>query len=116
MPMLNRKGKASEYFSPHQLGVACQYGVEKVVHGLRCCVEEQGNEDDLVVTKIDLRNAFNLVSRQMLLDECNLQFSELFPWAAWFSLNVLCHGYIEIRVWSPTGQSIRTITIGSPQS
>ncbi|KAL5460165.1 hypothetical protein EMCRGX_G033593 [Ephydatia muelleri] len=84
MPMLNRKGKASEYFSPHQLGVACQYGVEKVVHGLRCCVEEQGNEDDLVVTKIDLRNAFNLVSRQMLLDECNLQFSELFPWAAWF--------------------------------
>ena len=42
-----------------------------MVHGLHCCVEEYGNEDDFVVCKIDLRNAFNLVSRQVLLDECN---------------------------------------------
>ena len=62
--------KASEFFSPHQLGAACQCGVEKVVHGLRCCVEKQGNEDDFVVMKTELMNAFNLVSRQMLLDEC----------------------------------------------
>ena len=32
--------------------------------------------------KIDLRNAFNLVSRQALLDECRAHFSELFQWAA----------------------------------
>ena len=32
--------------------------------------------------KIDLRNAFNFVSRQALLDECRAHFSELFQWAA----------------------------------
>ena len=49
------KVKASEFFSPHQLGVACPYGVEKIVHGLRMCVEEHGNDNDFVVMKIDLR-------------------------------------------------------------
>lgn len=77
------KMNASEFFSPLQLGVACPYGVEKIVHGLRMCVEEHGNENDFVVMKIDLRNAFNLVSRQALLEECREHFLELFQWAAW---------------------------------
>ncbi|KAL5506409.1 hypothetical protein EMCRGX_G008040 [Ephydatia muelleri] len=70
------------YFSPHQLSVACSYEVEKIVHGLRICIEDHVNEYDFVVMKIDLRNAFNLVSRQALLDECRAHFSELFQWAA----------------------------------
>ena len=74
--------KASDFFSPHQLGVACPYGVEKIVHGLRICNEEHANDKDFVVMKIDLRNAFNLVSRQALLDECRAHFSEIFQWAA----------------------------------
>ena len=40
------------------------------------------NANDFVVMKIDLQNAFNLVSRQALLDECRVHFSELFQWAA----------------------------------
>ena len=32
------KVKASEFFSPHQLGAACPYGVEKIVHVLYACV------------------------------------------------------------------------------
>ena len=76
------KMKASDFFSPHQLGVACPYGVEKIVHGLRICIEEHVNDKDFVVMKIDLRNAFNLVSRQALLDECRAHFSEIFQWAA----------------------------------
>ena len=76
------KEKASEFFSHHQLGVACPYGVEKIVHGLRMCVEEHGNDNDFIVMKIDLRNAFNLVSCQALLEECREHFSELFRWAA----------------------------------
>lgn len=77
------KVKASDFFSPHQLGVACPYGVEKIVHGLCFCVEEHRNENDFIMMKIDLRNAFNLVSRQALLNECRAHFSELFQWAAW---------------------------------
>ena len=63
------KGKASDYFSPHQFGVACPSGAEKIVHGLRSCIEEHQNEHDFVVMKIDLCNAFNLVSHQALLDD-----------------------------------------------
>ena len=62
------KGKASDYFSPHQFGVACPSGAEKIVHSLRSSIEEHWNEQDfvLVVMKIDLRNAFNSVSCQAL--------------------------------------------------
>ena len=90
------KGKASDYFSPHQFGVACPSGAEKIVHGLRSCIEEHQNEQDFVVMKIDLRNAFNLVSRQALLDECSAHFPELLQWAAW------CYGQHPL-LWSPMG-------------
>ena len=72
--------KASEFFSPHQLGAACPYEVEKIVHGLHVCVEEHGNDNDFVVMKIDLWDAFNLVPCQDLLQECIEHFSELFQW------------------------------------
>ena len=58
------KCKASDLFLPLQVGVACPMGAEKMVHGLRGCVEAHSNDYDFVVLKIDLRNAFNLVSRQ----------------------------------------------------
>ena len=50
------------------MGVACPTGAEKMIRGLRGCVEAHSNDDDFVVLKIDLRNAFNLVSRQAFLD------------------------------------------------
>eukprot|EP00731_Ephydatia_muelleri_P002044 Em0001g2044a len=90
------KGKASDYFSPHQFGVACPSGAEKIVHGLRSCIEEHQNEQDFVVMKIDLRNAFNFVSSQAILDECSAHFPELLQWAAW------CYGQHPL-LWSPMG-------------
>ena len=35
------KEKASDFFQPLQLGVACASGTEKIVHGIRRCVEDQ---------------------------------------------------------------------------
>ena len=43
-------------------------------HELHICVEEHGNDNDFVVIKIDLWNAFNLASCQALLDECRHTF------------------------------------------
>ena len=54
-----------------------------MIHGLRHCIEEHWEEEDFVVLKIDMCNAFNLVSRQALLDECALHFPDLLPWASW---------------------------------
>ena len=67
-----------------------------MVHGLRCCVEEHWTDGDFVVLKIDLHNAFNLVSRQAILDECAVCFPELLPWAAW------CYGQHPI-LWHAMG-------------
>ena len=72
------KYKASEFFQPLQFGVACASGSEKVVHGLRACMDKHWEDDDLAVVKVDMRNAFNMVSRQAILDECALHFPELF--------------------------------------
>ena len=77
------KQKAADFFFPHQMGVACPSGSEKIIHGLRCCVDEHWFSTDFTVLKIDLRNAFNLVSRQAVLDECLHHFPELFPWTLW---------------------------------
>lgn len=69
--------KASEFFQLYQFGVACPMGAEKVAHGLRACVEEHWMEENVTVLKVDMKNAFHLVSRQALLSECAKHFPEL---------------------------------------
>ena len=77
------KDKAAEFFGPFQLGVACPSGAEKIIHGVHRCVQDYWNDDDFVMCKIDLTNAFNMVSRQAHLEECATHFPELFPWVSW---------------------------------
>ena len=73
------KEKASDFFQPLQLGVACASGTEKIVLGLRRCVEDHWTDNDFAVIKIDMKNAFNLVSREALLSECSKKFQNFFP-------------------------------------
>ena len=58
-------------------------GAEKIAHGLRGCIDENWQVEGFTVLKIDLVNAFNLVSRQALLSECSTHFPELLPWVSW---------------------------------
>ena len=87
------KAKVADFFEPQ---VACPSGAEKVVHGLRNCMDEHWNTEDFVVFKVDMRNAFNLVSRQTVLDECSVHLPELLPWASW------CYGQHPI-LWHTMG-------------
>ena len=60
------KRRVIDFFEPIQFGVACPMGSEKVVHG----VEKFWNECmDFFVMKVDFKNAFNLVSRDAVLQE-----------------------------------------------
>ena len=88
--------KAAVFFKPFQSGFACSYGAEKIVHGLRACIENHRLDDDFVVLNVDMKNAFNMVSRQALLSECSTHFTELLPWASW------CHSLHPI-LWHPLG-------------
>ena len=60
--------------------MACPSGAEKVIHGLRSCIEKHWTDEDFTVLKID---TFNLVSCQVLLNECATctHFPELLLWA-----------------------------------
>ena len=64
------KEKASEFFQPLKFGVSFTLGSENIIHSLRRCMDEHWDSDDFVVLKIDMKNAFNLVSQQALLDKC----------------------------------------------
>ena len=77
------KEKAASFFEPFQFGVACPNCAEKVIHGLHACMDQHWFDDEFGVLKIDMKNAFNLVSRQALLFECVKHFPELFPWVSW---------------------------------
>ena len=91
------KDKAAEFFQPLHLGVACRAGAEKIAHGVRRCIEEHWMDEDFVFYKVDMQNAFNVVSRQAVLDECSTFFPELIPWASW------CYGSHPL-LWHPLGQ------------
>ena len=86
------KSKASEYFSPYQYGVVCPSGVEKIIHSLRSCIDDHWFDEDFTVAKVDLSNAFNLVSRNEVIENC----PELFPWTLW------CCG-VHQKLWHPMG-------------
>ncbi|KAL5481676.1 hypothetical protein EMCRGX_G021889 [Ephydatia muelleri] len=51
--------KARDLFQPLQVGVACRSGSERIIHGLRKCIDDHWDDDDFVVFKVDMRNAFN---------------------------------------------------------
>ena len=73
------RNKISSFFQPSQFGVACKAGAEKIVHSLRRCIEDNWLSDDFVVFKVDMSNAFNMVSRQAVMDECATFLPELLP-------------------------------------
>ena len=69
---------------------------------MRRCFRDHWEDEDFVACKIDLKNAFNEVSRQAILDECAAHFPELFRWVFW------CYGKHPV-LWHPMG------TLGSEQ-
>ena len=94
---LTIREKARDLFQPLQVGVACRSGSEHITHGLRKCIDDHWDDDDFVVFKVDMRNAFNMVSRQAILDECATFFPEILPWVVW------CYGTHPL-LWHPQGQ------------
>ena len=92
--MRDHQGKCSGLPGSSSAWVACPAGAEKLIHGVRGCVDEHWHDADLAVLTIDLHNAFYRVSRQAVLDACGLHFPELLPWSSW------CYGQ-HPALWHP---------------
>ena len=67
-----------------------------MVHSLRAYVDHHWEDDDFVVLKVDLHNAFNNASRQAVLNQCHSHFPERLPWVSW------CYSY-PTNLWHPLG-------------
>jgi len=83
------KARVRALLSPLQLGVAFPAGCERIVHTMRKTLAEQWHDPDFVVLKVDFSNAFNSVSRRVLLEECQQHFPELLPWVYY------CYGSVS---------------------
>ena len=59
--------------------LVCPFGTEKIAHELEGCIEEHWSDPEFAVLKVDLKNAFNVVSRQVLLVKVKNHFPELLP-------------------------------------
>ena len=81
--------------------MACPVRAEKLVHGLHRCIRDYWKDGDFVACKVDLRNAFNEVTRKGLLEECATHFPELFRWVFGAMGSILFCG----TPWVPLGQS-----------
>ena len=73
--------EAASILSPLQLGVGVRGGCEIAIHSLRSVVDKLGSDDRTCLMKIDFKNAFNVISRQTVLN----QVHSLFPGILWWS-------------------------------
>ena len=72
--------KASEFFSPLQLGVACSAGAENLIHGCVAVFQNIGRMMILLPARLTLGMPLMRYHNKTLLEECATHFPELFRW------------------------------------
>ena len=113
MAMAKLKSKCPELFHPNQLGVALPKGAEIGAHALRQFINHKHTEDKLVL-KIDFKNAFNSIRRDVVLTKVQEHVPELYNmvWQAYSSKSFLYFGdsnIINSMEGGPTRRSHGTI-------
>ena len=100
--------EARDHFWPAQAGVAVPGGAEAAVHGLRAWVSRHAASHDSVVVKVDFQNAFNTVSRDVVLHRPGTSFP-LWPAGARGATSTPPTSSSETRSSSPTAESSKGI-------
>ncbi|KAI5642477.1 reverse transcriptase (RNA-dependent DNA polymerase) domain-containing protein [Phthorimaea operculella] len=72
------KEDMSTYLRPRQLGFGTKLGCEAAIHAIRAFVMDPQNENNVII-KLDLKNAFNSVERDVLLAEVRDKIPSLYP-------------------------------------
>ena len=72
-------GRCQELFHPNQLGVGTPKGAEAAAHAIRSFTSNAEMENH-VVLKVDLKNAFNCISRHVLLQKVKDKTPEMLPY------------------------------------
>ena len=76
------KTQISNTFQGKNFGVGCRGGVEVVAHSLRDTLL-QHKDSDMALLKIDFKNAFNLIDRNVFVKASSEMFPGLERWTRW---------------------------------
>ena len=74
--------KFSTFLAPNQLGVAVKSGSEVLIHQVDLLYRAGKNMKNFVILKIDWKNAFNSIDRQLFLDAIYEHFPEIYNYIA----------------------------------
>ena len=77
------KEQARKLLKGHQYGVATPAGSERVIHLCRKTIAEHIDDDDFILCKVDLKNAFNNVSRDSFTALARRHFPKLGCYVEW---------------------------------
>ena len=75
--MKKQYSKCKGLFYPHQLGVGTPKGVESAVHTVRAYIKNENVKDE-VLLKVDFQNAFNQISRDVILRKVKILVPEIY--------------------------------------
>ena len=106
-----QKERATTFFKPWQNGVATAAGTERVAHFVRHVANTHAEVSDFVILKVDLKNAFNMVSRRKMLEIVVQDFPDIARWCYW------CYGGTEgSHLWFDRWvlQSLEGVQQGDP--
>ena len=70
--------KLASHFAPIQLGVGTPGGAEAAIHAVRRYAENLPKDYIIVIVKLDFKNAFNTLRRDMMLEAIRREFPELY--------------------------------------
>ena len=83
----------SQVFRPHQMGVGVQCGAEAAAHSCRRYIENPQSQNKIML-KVDFRNAFNTIRRDLVIREVERIAPEALPlvWQSYSQASYLFHG------------------------
>ena len=97
------KDAAAAHFKGYQYGVATPAGAERMIHFLRRTMAAHATDTDWVVLKVDLKNAFNCISRARLLELVLVHAPDMYHWVDWCYRTSSVLTFSDFRVGSREG-------------
>ena len=77
------KDSLKEHFLPDQVGVAVAGGAEALVHLTRQIWDDNLNNNDFVILKVDMRNAYNRMFRSLMVEWVREEYPDMEEYV-WF--------------------------------
>ena len=97
------KEAAATFFAGVQYGVATPAGAERMIHLVRREMAKRAFDGDWVLLKVDLKNAFNRISRARMLELVLVHMPHMYSWVEWCYAQDSNLTFSEFRIPSREG-------------